>query len=154
MHYIAQTLQVTFVLQVTLHICDFKTSILMQANQERRREREREREGVDYRMKEYSSIPCWLPQRGQYLYNITYKKEEQSERADLGQGSSLPHIARIPNMETQHGDPDHTKNSINCSLYLCWAILKFSSKCTYNFFSNGQISDWTVSMVIWIAIKL
>ena len=41
-------------------------------------------------------------------------KQEHSESEDhLGQGSSFyPHITRIPNLENQHGDPDHPKNLI------------------------------------------
>ena len=38
------------------------------------------------------------------------------------------HITQIPNLESQHGEPDHPKNLINCSLYHCRAILKISSE--------------------------
>ena len=61
------------------------------------------------------------------------------------------HIAQIHVLESQHGDPNHPQNVINCPLYHCRAILKFSFKSVHNLLRNGKISDWAVSMVIWIA---
>ena len=52
-------------------------------------------------------------------------KQEHSESADHWQGSSLPPIAQIPDLESQHGDPDHPKNLINCSLYIAELSPKF-----------------------------
>ena len=51
---------------------------------------------------------------------------------------------------SQHGDPDHPKNSTNCSFHNCRAILKISSNFTPDLLSNSWISDCTVSMVIYI----
>ena len=42
------------------------------------------------------------------------------------------HIARISDLDHQHGDPSHLKNVINYSVYHCRTILKFSSKSAYN----------------------
>ena len=42
----------------------------------------------------------------------------------------------------------------NCSLCHCRAILTISSKSAYMQLSNGQISDWAISVVIWIATKI
>ena len=68
-------------------------------------------------------------------------KQEYSESADLfGQGSLLP-PHWIPDLKSQHGDPN---NLINCSLYHCRAILKISSKSAHNLLSNYRISDWAV----------
>ena len=38
------------------------------------------------------------------MYNM--KQQEHSESTDLPQGRSLPHIAQIPNSESQYGDSD------------------------------------------------
>ena len=64
------------------------------------------------------------------------------------------HIVRILDLENQHGDLDHLKNLINCSLYHCRAILEILSTSAHNVLSNGRISDWTASMVIRIATEL
>ena len=64
------------------------------------------------------------------------------------------HIARIPDSESHHGDSDQPQILINRSLPHCKAILKISLKYAHNFLSKGQISDWTVSMVIQIATKI
>ena len=48
-----------------------------------------------------------------------YRKQEHLE--------SVAHYtitALIRDLESQHGDPDHLKNLINCSLYHCRATLK------------------------------
>ena len=37
-----------------------------------------------------------------------------------------PHVARVRDLDSQHGDPDDSTNLINCSLYHHTAILKFS----------------------------
>ena len=60
--------------------------------------------------------------------------------------------AQIRDLESQY--PDHSKNLINCSLYCCRAILTIASKCNHNLLSNGRISNWAVSMMIWIATKI
>ena len=53
-------------------------------------------------------------------------KNTQKVQNLLGQGSSFPHIAQIPDLESQHGDPDHSKNLIiYCFLHHCRVILKF-----------------------------
>ena len=67
---------------------------------------------------------------------------------------NYPHTAWIHDLASQHGDPDHPKNLINCSLYDCRAILKISSKSAYSLLSNGQIYDWAVSMMIQITTKI
>ena len=75
--------------------------------------------------------------------------QEHSESADLlGQGSSSPpppppycsHIAQITPQCNQ--------------LFLCTANLKISSKSASKLLSNGQIFNWTVSIVIWITTKI
>ena len=71
----------------------------------------------------------------------------------LAKTAHNPHIAKIPDLESQHGDSDQLKNLISCSLYHCRVFLKISSKCAHNLLSNGWISNWTVSMVIRIATK-
>ena len=63
-------------------------------------------------------------------------------------------IVRIHDLESQLGDPDHPQNLINCSPYHCRAIPKISSKSTNNLLSNGQISHWTLSIVIRITTKI
>ena len=77
-------------------------------------------------------------------------------RALSDKAPHYPHIAQICDSESQHGDPDHFKYLINCSLYMyhCRAILKIKS--THNMLSrvNGWISDWTVYMVIWMDTKI
>ena len=60
------------------------------------------------------------------------------------------HIAQILNLDIQHGDPDHPKRLISFSLYHC----KISSKSAHNLLSNGQISNGTDSIVIWITTKV
>ena len=81
-------------------------------------------------------------------------KQEQPELADLlGQGSSLPSYYPGLDLESQHGDPDHPQNLLNCPLYHCTAILRISLKSTQHLLGNGRISNWTVGMVIWIATK-
>ena len=72
----------------------------------------------------------------------------------LAKAAYYLHNAWIPDLESQHGDPGHPQNLINCSLYHCRAFLKISSKSAHNMLSNGQISDWAVSMVIWITTKI
>ena len=62
-------------------------------------------------------------------------------------------IAWGPNLESQHGDLDHPQNLINCSLYHCKAVLKFS-KSAHNLLSNDLISNLAVNMVIHIAAKI
>ena len=44
-------------------------------------------------------------------------------QTSLAKAAHYPHIAQIPDLESQHSDPDHPKNVINCSLYRR-AILK------------------------------
>ena len=41
--------------------------------------------------------------------------------------ADYPRMALLPNLESQHGDLDHPKKLINCSLYHCRAKLKISS---------------------------
>ena len=53
----------------------------------------------------------------------------------------------------QHGDPDITTNLVNSSLSNCRDILQIASKYAYILLSNGRVSDWAVSMVIWIVTK-
>ena len=65
-----------------------------------------------------------------------------------------PHIAHICDFNSQHGDPDHSKKLFSCSLYYYRAVLKMLLKSTNSLFSNGRISDWTVSIVIQITTKL
>ena len=65
-----------------------------------------------------------------------------------------PILSRFFDLESEHGDPDHLKSLINCYLYHCRGILKMSSKSAYNILSNSLISDWAVSMLIWIAMKI
>ena len=56
------------------------------------------------------------------------KQDEQEQRVQtfFTTASHYHHIARIPDLESQHDAPDHPQNLINCSLYYCRAILKMS----------------------------
>ena len=87
------------------------------------------------------------------LYNPN--KSAQIVQTSLAKEAHYPHIAWIPDLKSQHGDHDHPKSSqvINRSLYHWRAILKILAKSTH-LLSNGQISDWTVSMVIQIVTKI
>ena len=97
----------------------------------------------------YMWLP-WVATKG----DISALKQEHSESTDvLAQGSSLPHIARTPDLGSQHGDLDHPQNVINCSLYHCREILKIS-KSAHDLLGNCVISDWTVTMVIQISTKI
>ena len=58
------------------------------------------------------------------------------DETSLAKAVHYPHIAWIPDLESRHSDPDHSKNLINCSLYHCRAILKISSNAIYNLLSN------------------
>ena len=84
---------------------------------------------------ELTALTTWpsvteTKKRHDYLNSNQEQKER--ERADLRQGSSLAHIARIHNLASKHGDSDYTKYLINCSLYYCRAILKISPKSSHN----------------------
>ena len=55
---------------------------------------------------------------------------------------------------SQHGDLGHYPKVSTCSFYLPGPLHKMSSQSVYiSLLCNGQISDWTVSLVIQIAIK-
>ena len=41
-----------------------------------------------------------------------YYKSTQRAHTSLARAAHYPHIAQIPNLESQHGDPDHPKNLI------------------------------------------
>ena len=45
---------------------------------------------------------------------------------------SLPHVAQILDLVSQHDDSDHPQNLIYCSLYHCRTVLKISSESTHN----------------------
>ena len=65
---------------------------------------------------------------------VAYKTRALKERRPpwARQLIIYPYIARIPDLESKHGNPDHPKFLINCFLYYCRAILKISSKSTHN----------------------
>ena len=84
--------------------------------------------------------------------SMSNKNTQRAQITDTA--AHYPHIARIHDLDSQHCDPDHPKNLINCSLYHCRAILKILSKSSHNLLSNGWIADWAVRMVIWIATKM
>ena len=82
-------------------------------------------------------------------------KQEHSETVDLlVQAAHYLHIARILDLKNQHGDQDHPKYLINCSLHHCRAILKFSLQSVHNLLSNSRILDWAVNIVIQITTKI
>ena len=70
---------------------------------------------------------------------LQYKSPQRAQTSAKLRHKS--HIARIPDSESQHGDPDHPKNLINCSLYHYRAIMKTASNSAHNWWSNGRISD-------------
>ena len=77
-----------------------------------------------------------------------------AQQEHLARQLITPHITQIPRLKSQYGDSDHLQNLINCSLYHCKAILNISSKSALSLLSNGPISSWTVSMVIWVSTKV
>ena len=83
-----------------------------------------------------------------------YNKSTQRAQTSLAEAGHYPHIVWIPDLNSQHGDPDHPQSLLNCFIYHCSAILKISSKSAHNLLSNGPICDWTVRMVIRITTKI
>ena len=63
------------------------------------------------------------------MWQTPQNHDEQEHSAQISNKTAYyPHIALIQDLENQHGDPVHPQNLINCSLYHCRAIMKFSSK--------------------------
>ena len=83
---------------------------------------------------QHVSAPCKL-----YCIHFTHKTRAlRKAQTPLTKAAHYPHIAKIPDLERQYGDPDHLQFLINCSLYHCKAILKFSSKSTHNVLSMAR----------------
>ena len=78
-----------------------------------------------------------------YRYMTFLYVNESTQTAQTSAKEAYYLIARTPDLESQHGNPDHPKNFINCSQYHCRAILKISSKSAHNLLRNGWISNWT-----------
>ena len=74
--------------------------------------------------------------------------QENLESTDLHQGSSLPQYCPDSRFESQHGDPDCPRNSINYSLYHYRDIRNISSEYAQNLLSNDWFCYSLVSMVI------
>ena len=72
----------------------------------------------------------------------------------MAKAAHYPHVTRIPDLENQHDEPDQPKHLTNCSLYHCRAILEVSSKSAHSLLNNGQISNGTINMVIWIGPRI
>ena len=52
------------------------------------------------------------------MYHQNYIIDMSIQRAQTSAKAAHYHyIAQISNLKSQHGDPDHPSNSINCSLY-------------------------------------
>ena len=81
-------------------------------------------------------------------------KSTQRALTTSAKAAHYSYIAWTPDLESQHGDPDHPENLISYSLYHCSVTLKCSSKCAHNLLSKCWISDWAVSMEIQIAVPL
>ena len=82
---------------------------------------------------------------------IIIKKSTQREYTSSAKAAHFPHTSQIPDLVSQHGESDYPKILIICSLYHCTTILNISAKSAHNLLGNGQINDWAISMVIWIA---
>ena len=52
-----------------------------------------------------------------------------------------PYHAWIRDLESQHDDPDHSQNLIDCFLYHCRAILKIASKSSHDFRLDNRHCD-------------
>ena len=61
-----------------------------------------------------------------------------------------PHIARIPNLASQHCDPDHPQNLFKLFLVSLQSYPEHFIKTTD--LCNGRISNWIASMVIRVTI--
>ena len=72
-------------------------------------------------------------------------KSTQRAQTSLGKAAHYANIAQISNLESQHGDPDHPINLINCSLHLAELSWKLHQNQLMIGWVNGQISDWTDS---------
>ena len=77
------------------------------------------------------------------VHKHIYNKSTQTAHTSLAKAADYPLIAQVPDLGSQHGDPNHPKNLLNCSWYHCTVILKLSYKFAHNLLINGQISDWT-----------
>ena len=45
---------------------------------------------------------------------------KSTQRAQISaKAAHYPHISQIHDSESEHGDPDHSQNLINCSLHQC-----------------------------------
>ena len=60
----------------------------------------------------------------------------QREQTSLTKAAQYSHIARVSDLESQHGDQDHPSNLIKSFLYHCIAILKISLKFVHDLLSN------------------
>ena len=89
-----------------------------------------------------------------FLPLTNVKQRALRERRPLSMHLITPIFPGFAILECQHGDPDHPKYLINCSLCHCSAILKISQSSTHNLLNNDLVSDWKVSMVIWITTKI
>ena len=87
----------------------------------REREREREKGVVEERVGPVT------------IHSILISESNKSNQKvqTLAKVAHYHHIARIPDLESEHIDPDHLKNLINCLLYHRRAILNISSICLF-----------------------
>ena len=98
---------------------------------------------------------CYLFETRSNLFKLILflNKSTQKTQISLARTARYPHIAQIPNLESQRSRMT-LKKIINCFLYHCKALPIIWSKFANKLLSNGQIPNWTVNMVTQMTTKI